>query len=95
MPRVVLGNRHAVHSTDNGATLTPMPRGKRATVVDIPDDTPLVTALATITHDTEGVWAKHATPGARPAWVASDSPALATVLAEHFGGIEIRDLEEA
>lgn len=97
--RVVLGNRHAISGTSqvvDGETQTvvdPMPRGKRATIVDIPDELPLGQALTAITHP-QGVWASHAKPGAVPAWVASDSPGLAALLAEHFGGIEIRDLEE-
>ena len=93
--RVVLGNRHAVHGVNrDGETVTePMPRGKRATVVDFPDDTTLGDAFTTVTHP-QGVWAKHATEGAAPAWVASDSPGLAALLAEHFGDIETRDLEE-
>ena len=97
MPRVVLGNRHAHHSTDNGQTFEPLPRDKRATVIDIPDATPLADAFTAITA-TGGVWAAHVhqvkgqTPP--PAWVASDDPALATLIAAQYGGIEIRDLEE-
>lgn len=92
MTTVVLGNRHAIHSLDNGATFEPLPRGKRATRVDIPDDMPLGQAFTAITSP-QGVWAHHAKDGAVPAWVASNSDGLAALLAEHFGGIEVRDLE--
>ncbi len=91
--RLVLGNRHATDSTDNGDTRTPLPRGKRATIVEIPDDVTLADAFTAITAR-GGVWATHATDGATPAWVASDSKPLATLVANHFGDIEIRDLEE-
>lgn len=87
MTRVVLGNRNAV---DNGEK---MPRGKRATTVDFDDDTTLAEAFINLTHP-HGVWANHATEAAKPSWVASDNPALAALVADHFGGIEIRDLED-
>lgn len=85
--RVVLGNRHA-HVNDEK-----LPRGKRATVIDFPDGHTLGRALRDVT-DLGGVWTAHATDGATPAWVASDSPAMAQLLAEHFGGIQVRDLED-
>lgn len=110
MSRVVLGNRHATDSLDNGETRHALPRGKRATVVDLPDEWNLAQSLLAITG-AGGVWDTHtgtkteddealvSNPKAVPAWVASDDRALATVLAAHFGGItgteiEIRDLEE-
>jgi hypothetical protein len=113
MTRVVLGNRHAIHSVDHGATYEALPKGKRATVVDFPPGTPLTDMIKTVL-DPQGVWAYHAVgvegeqvapdgstvvreaihKTAKPAWVASDSEALAAVLAEAFGGIEVRDLEE-
>lgn len=104
MSRVVLGNRHASDSHDNGETRFALPRGKRATVIDIPEELNLATALMAITRP-GGVWATNTAvtdeeSGAlverdvAPAWVASDDPALASVLAAHFGGVEIRDLEE-
>jgi hypothetical protein len=104
MSRVVLGNRHATDSTDDGTTRTALPRGKRATVVEIPDDLNVAQAFTAITA-AGGVWA-HQTgtkdvdgdlvpnDKAVPAWVASDDAALASILAAHWGGIEIRDLEE-
>lgn len=109
MTTVVLGNRHASDSSDNGATRFAVPKGKRATKVDIPADVPLATAILAITGP-GGIWATHTAvtdpetgeltsldghgkPHA-PAWIASDDPALASVLASHYGGVEIRDLEE-
>lgn len=110
MSRVVLGNRHATDSLDNGETRFALPRGKRATVVDLPEDWTLAQSFLAITSPT-GVWATHtsatdeesgalvANDKAIPAWVASDDAALASLVASHFGGlagaeIEIRDLEE-
>lgn len=109
MSRVVLGNRNATDSTDNGVTRFALPKGKRATVIDIPEEATIYDALVAITAP-DGVWAAHTSvtdektgeltaldrngKPHRPAWVASDDPALASVLAAHFGGIEIRDLEE-
>lgn len=91
--RVVLGNRHAVHKPVTDGDLVKMPRGKRATTIEIPDECTLGQAFRAVT-DERGVWALHATEGAIPAWVASDSSALASLLAEHFGGIEVRELED-
>lgn len=100
--RVVLGNRNAVHTvnTVKDGEIVQAPedlKGKRATEVDIPDDTAFANALATIIHPTEGVWAKHTGwvkgENPTPAWVASDSPLMAQVLADHYGGIEVRELD--
>lgn len=97
MSRVVLGNRHAHQSLDGGETFEALPKGKRATTVEIPDELTIAEAFTAITHPS-GVWAAHVhqvrgeTPP--PAWVASDDTALATLLASHYGGIEIRELEE-
>lgn len=97
MSRVVLGNRHAQQSTDNGQTFEPLPKGKRATVIEIPEDTSIGDAFRAIT-DPGGVWAAqvHQVKGETPppAWVASDDPALATLIAAQYGGIEIRTLED-
>lgn len=92
--RVVLGNRTATQTVRKGdeETVEALPRGKRATQIDIPDGTPLTSALRTIT-DPGGVWAAHAKADTAPAWVASDNATLAQVLAEHFGGIEVRELD--
>ena len=93
--RVVLGNRdHIIRvTTEDGDTAEPGVKGKQATVVDFPDGTSLMEALTAVTHP-QGVWAYQAKAGATPAWVASDTPGLAAVLAEHFGGIEVRDLAD-
>jgi len=89
---VVLGNRDAIESPDNGETWVRLKKGKRSTQIEIPDGTTLGEAFKAIT-DPKGVWAHHASEGAVPAWVASDSPGLAALLAEHFGRIEVRELE--
>lgn len=89
---VVLGNRHAIQSPDNGETFEKLPKGKRATTVEIPEEYSLVDALRAI----DDLWSKHSDQGKPPAWVASDSPALAALLVEHFGGpgvVETRELE--
>ena len=96
--RIVLGNRHAVEGrpdpdSDDGVKLVKMPRGKRATVVDFPEGLSVLDA-ALQTTSPQGVWANHATEGAVPAWVASDDETLAVLVSQHFGGIEIRELEE-
>jgi hypothetical protein len=95
MTTVVLGNRHAVHSLDDGETRVPMPKGKRATVIELDDELTPGQVLLAIAHP-EGVWANHATDGSTPAWVASDDEAVAIVLAHHFGAkgqpLEVREL---
>lgn len=95
--RVVLGNRHAVvvdPTAEEGGAKRRLPRGKRATVIDFDEATSLSEAFTNVTHPTRGVWAFHADDGAAPAWVASDSPAMAAMLSEHFGGLEVRELED-
>jgi hypothetical protein len=96
--RVVLGNRDAaIHpSPADPVEVEVQPRAKRATVFDDnPDDGHTLGQLFTsITHPTQGVWASHAVEGSKPAWVASDSEGMAALLAEHYGGIEIRELED-
>lgn len=94
MTRVVLGNRNAIESHDHGETFVKMKKGKRATVIDVPDNYGILDTLKAILDSAEGVWVLHAEADAVPAWVASDSPALAIALAEEFGGIEIRDLAD-
>ncbi|WP_066373940.1 hypothetical protein [Herbidospora mongoliensis] len=80
---VWLGNRQAVHKDDRQA----LP-GKRCTVVAIREDASLLDAATDITHP-KGVWAAHSDAPA-PAWVASTDPALAQLLADHYG-CELRD----
>jgi hypothetical protein len=92
--RLVLGNRDAVHSRDSGETRERLPKGKRATVVEFPDDTSLLEAFKTVV-DPQGVWQAHVdNPERTPAWVAVDDehPMLAQMLSEHFGGVEIRKM---
>jgi hypothetical protein len=91
--RVVLGNRDALHSKDNGETFERMSKGKRATSVEFPEGTSLREALQIVTGP-QGVWPHHAAEGATPAWVASDNSALAELLSSEFGGVEVRELEE-
>lgn len=96
--RVVLGNRNAVHTVRkvvDGEIVDvseKMPRGKRAAEFDLPDEWGIPRAFITLTEETRGAWASHANPGAKPAWVASDSPGMATLLAEHYG-CEVRELD--
>lgn len=92
--KVVLGNRHAVHGRADGDEVKreSLPKGKRATEVVFPEDTSLSEAFTTVTHPA-GVWANHAEEGKTPAWVASDSDALASLLGDHYG-CEVRQLEE-
>jgi hypothetical protein len=89
---VVLGNRHAIESHDHGETFVKLPKGKRSTLVEIPEGYTLLEALTAIV-DPRGHWPRHSADGKPPAWVASDSPGLANLLAEHFGGVEVRELE--
>lgn len=112
--RVVLGNRHAIQSHDNGGSYTALPKGKRATVADWDDVYTFSEIIEGTTNPARGVWA-HAAVGpddevvndagetvhrgiihadAKPAWVASSNPLVAQVLAQHYGDIEIRELEE-
>jgi hypothetical protein len=91
---VYLGNRNAVEVSrgeDGREVRTPLPPGRRCTTVQPPAGTPLGEVFATITAR-GGVWAHHA-DGA-PAWVASTDPALAQLLAAHYG-CEIRDPDPA
>lgn len=95
--QLVFGNRDATHSVPGvvdgevGSVVEVMPKGKRATTIEFPEDLTLAEAFKNVT-DPRGVWASHATDGSTPAWAASDSPGLANLVAEHFGGIEVREL---
>jgi hypothetical protein len=82
---VWLGNHQAVEVTrDDKDQLVRTPLdGKRCTTVAIPDGRPLAEAITEITHQ-QGVWAYHS-DATKPAWVASDNPLLAEVLAAHYG----------
>lgn len=83
MTTVVLGNRN------NSVGLPP---GKYATTALIDDGLPLAAAFRNLT-DPDGVIANQFTAGSAPAWVASDNEALAALISENFGGIEVRPLE--
>lgn len=89
--------REGVDAVRNDGRITELVRrgvrGKTFTLVDLGDEAPLGEAFTAVTSP-GGVWAYHADQGARPAWVASDSEGLAALLAEHFGGIEVRPLED-
>lgn len=88
---VYLGNRDAVevHREGRREVRTPLPPGRRCTTVAPPAGTPLAEVFTTITAP-GGVWAYHS-DGA-PAWVASTDPALAQLLAAHYG-CQVRDPE--
>lgn len=104
---VALGNRHAAVSTvqsvdeKTGAETRKqeaLPKGKRATIVHGYVDEGATTGgiFIDITHPGAGVWFFHTAGDSGsepPAWVASNRPALADLLAEHYGGIEVRKLE--
>jgi len=84
---VYLGNHQPITQTRNQRT----PIGeKRCTTVTPPDGMSLVAALTDITHPS--LWSAHS-DAPTPAWVASTNPALAALLAEHWG-CELRDVEE-
>jgi hypothetical protein len=91
MTTVWLGNRKAVEVTRDakGKTQrTPLP-GKRVTTATPPEDHTLAETFTAITA-AGGMWDHHS--DAPPAWVASTDPALAAVLAAHYG-CELRDPE--
>jgi hypothetical protein len=99
--KLVLGNRDAVESRDNGDTFERMPKGKRATEFVFPEGISLLEAFQVVTG---GGWAAHvdttqtdkdgAVVVPSPAWVASDNGVLADMVSENFGGVEVRELEE-
>lgn len=92
---VYLGNRNAVQvlqDPESGAqTRSPLP-GNLCTTVGVPADWPLMDAARAIT-DSSGVWQAHSDDDA-PAWVAATDPALAQMLASHYG-CELREPEPA
>lgn len=92
--RVVLGNRKSIIrrlDDDDQEVIEDGPSGKQATVLEIPEGTTLGEAFQVVTSP-NGAWAYHAAEGHKPAWVASDNANLASLLAEHFGGVEVREL---
>lgn len=71
------------YDDDGNRLVAPAPlAGNRVTYVGVPGHNSLLDAFVTITAGT-GVWANQSF--APPAWVESDSPALAQMLAEHYG----------
>ena len=94
--RLELGNTKAKSARrndgDDSVTFEPL-KGKRVTVVEFPEDVSLSEAFASVTA-ANGIWANHSDKP--PAWVASDSPGLQALLAEHFGCEEgaPKDLED-
>lgn len=88
--KLVLGNRDAVQSVDNGETFERLPNGKRSTTVEPPDGLSLVEIVRVV----DSLWPRHAAEGAVPAWIAGDHAGAVALIADHFGGIEIRELEE-
>lgn len=90
---VYLGNRNAIEviTADDGTTSRrPVGIPKTATKIIIPGDVSLIDAARDLTHATSGTWQAHSDDPA-PAWVASTDPALAQLLAAHWGGIEVRE----
>jgi len=83
---VYLGNRKAVEViTEPGADQAvrrPLP-GKLCTTIVLAPGLKLMEAANDITHH-RGVWTAHSDAEA-PAWVASTDPALAQLLADHYG----------
>lgn len=63
-------------------------KGTQITTVSVPEGTPLTEAFVAVTHN-DGVWNSHSDKP--PVWVCSDDPALATLVASNFGGIEVID----
>lgn len=97
---IVLGNRDAVEThfaEREGQTperiQTKLAKGKRFTIVRLADDLTPAQVVATLT-DGQGVWAFHAAAGSKPAWVAAESPDMASFLSSMWGGIEIRSLQD-
>lgn len=101
---VYLGNRKAVEATEDPDDVEAAAReeravnrlrtelpGKRCTTVILAPGTRIMDAAYEITHATRGVWQAHSDADA-PAWVASTDPALAQLLASHYG-CELRDPE--
>lgn len=91
---VYLGNRDAIEvltDEDGTSERRSLPKGKRCTTIVLAPDMKLMDAAYDITHPNRGVWNAHSDAEA-PAWVASSNPALAQLLASHWG-IELRDPE--
>lgn len=103
---VYLGNRKAIEAVEDPDDAEAAAReeravnrlrnslsGKRCTTVTVAPGTKIMDAAYEITHATRGVWQAHSDADA-PAWVASTDPALAQLLAAHYG-CELREPEPA
>lgn len=101
---VYLGNRKAIELVDDpddqtAAAAEDRPANKArsrlpgnlCTTVVLPAGLSLLEAAYDLTHATRGVWVSHSDAGS-PAWVASTDPALAKLLADHWG-CDLRDPE--
>lgn len=85
---VELGNNDAVERStdaDGNVTINSVEGADetRTTHVVFPDDWSIGQAFVAVS-DPRGVWGAHASEGSSPAWVASDSEALASLLADHY-----------
>ncbi len=92
MTTVWLGNHKAVEVTrksDGSVERRPL-KGLRCTTVSPPEGQPIGATFNAITG-AGGLWPYHSDAPA-PAWVASTDPALAQLLAAHYG-CERRDPE--
>ncbi len=101
---VYLGNRQAIEAVEDPDDVeaadreeravnrlrTPLP-GKRCTTVILAPGIKIMDAAYEITHQSRGVWQAHS-DAEGPAWVASTDPALAQLLAAHYG-CELREPE--
>lgn len=95
---IYLGNRDAVEvitDESGGRTRRPLP-GKRYTLVQTPPDGMGMAEFIHTLTTSGGIWAEMS--DGTPAWVAVDAPgdpvmgdALALILSQHWGGIEIRE----
>lgn len=92
---VALGN-HSAATTAPGNEGTKivqaLPKGKRATYINFPDEWNLAQCLRALT-DGDGIMNNHFASGSKPAWVASDNSAMANLISDNYNGIEVRDLE--
>jgi hypothetical protein len=91
---IYLGNHSPVEVTrdpDDTLIRTALD-GKLCTTVGIPDDWSTAETIQALTHPS-GVWAWHSDAD-KPAWVASDDPALAQVLSALWG-CELREPDPA
>lgn len=92
---LALGNRNAAVAAageDGSKSMRALEKGKRVTMVEFPDEWALAQCFRALT-DGDGVINNHFSAGAKPAWVASDNEALASLVSDNYGGVEIRELE--